>query len=689
MTQLQAHPAAGWYTDPSGRHEARYWDGERWTDRVADRGVENADVDAGARSAPYAQTMSAEPDTTAVATMVAEPPVGETPATEPGADPYAALAELRGDDPEPGPAACAPTDEHVESGSEAVAAYTPESVPGPQAGDPPIVDADIADEMPAMPEDAAPEPISRMADSLVDSPPVDEAPDPLAHLFDDAAVDSPVDSPQELDSPYSLDTPDPGSVDSPAESVPSFDAPVSLDSLDHVIVDSPAESPTYAPVDPPVFVDMTIDAPVDPFSDLPTDAALESWISSPAPAVDTPSMTDSASSFDLPPLADLPPFVDSAPLLDAPAPTTPPDAPVDLFAPPTIDPPYAAPTIDPPYAAPTIDPPYAAPTMAPPVVAPAGPENGWYPDPMGRAEVRYWDGLRWTERVATNGVERMETPVADVLDVAGSMATGPEAAGSAAPAYDPDWYPDPTGRHEVRYFDGTTWTEHVANNGLSALDPIADGAPVVGSGAELAASIVPAVSIAASPNATTAEAAEKAFAAALAPTTEPAEAEQPAPAQMPVRPDWAARPNALVGWIVVVGAGVLGIGSVGPWAKATAPVVGDVVQNGMSGDGRFMLALAILLLGTGIGLIMGKLRPRRRLQRAEPRHARGDRLRRRHGANLQRKLRLVAGHRGCNRIGRDRVVGMPCRRDRLYRRRDRRRHPPLTVRRRRRRRTGR
>jgi hypothetical protein len=245
--------------------------------------------------------------------------------------------------------------------------------------------------------------------------------------------------------------------------------------------------------------------------------------------------------------------------------------------------------------------------MAPPVVAPAGPENGWYPDPMGRAEVRYWDGLRWTERVATNGVERMETPVADVLDVAGSMATGPEAAGSATPAYDPDWYPDPTGRHEVRYFDGTTWTEHVANNGLSALDPIADGAPVAGSGAELAASIVPAVSIGASPNATTAEAAEKAFAAALAPTTEPAEAEQPAPAQMPVRPDWAARPNALVGWIVVVGAGVLGIGSVGPWVKASAPVVGDVVQNGMSGDGRFMLALAILLLGTGIGLIMGKL----------------------------------------------------------------------------------
>ena len=55
MTQLQAQPAAGWYADPSGHHEARYWDGDRWTDRIADRGVENAglpmtpgDLDAGA-----------------------------------------------------------------------------------------------------------------------------------------------------------------------------------------------------------------------------------------------------------------------------------------------------------------------------------------------------------------------------------------------------------------------------------------------------------------------------------------------------------------------------------------------------------------------------------------------------------------------------------------------------------------
>jgi len=35
----------------------------------------------------------------------------------------------------------------------------------------------------------------------------------------------------------------------------------------------------------------------------------------------------------------------------------------------------------------------------------------------------------------------------------------------------PDWYADPFGRHELRYFDGTQWTEHVSSNGRQAVDP--------------------------------------------------------------------------------------------------------------------------------------------------------------------------------------------------------------------------
>ena len=35
----------------------------------------------------------------------------------------------------------------------------------------------------------------------------------------------------------------------------------------------------------------------------------------------------------------------------------------------------------------------------------------------------------------------------------------------------PNWYPDPWGRHEHRYFDGTNWTEHVASHGRQSTDP--------------------------------------------------------------------------------------------------------------------------------------------------------------------------------------------------------------------------
>ena len=34
----------------------------------------------------------------------------------------------------------------------------------------------------------------------------------------------------------------------------------------------------------------------------------------------------------------------------------------------------------------------------------------------------------------------------------------------------PNWYPDPSGRHELRYFDGTAWTEHVSDHGKQAVD---------------------------------------------------------------------------------------------------------------------------------------------------------------------------------------------------------------------------
>ncbi len=35
-----------------------------------------------------------------------------------------------------------------------------------------------------------------------------------------------------------------------------------------------------------------------------------------------------------------------------------------------------------------------------------------------------------------------------------------------------NWYPDPTGRHDQRYWDGEQWTEHVFTDGVQGIDPL-------------------------------------------------------------------------------------------------------------------------------------------------------------------------------------------------------------------------
>jgi hypothetical protein len=72
---------------------------------------------------------------------------------------------------------------------------------------------------------------------------------------------------------------------------------------------------------------------------------------------------------------------------------------------------------------------------------------GWYSDPGGHFDHRYWDGASWTEHVSTAGRP------------------------STAPVTPPDWYPDPTGEFHWRYWTGHAWTEHVSRDGQLFLDP--------------------------------------------------------------------------------------------------------------------------------------------------------------------------------------------------------------------------
>jgi hypothetical protein len=55
------------------------------------------------------------------------------------------------------------------------------------------------------------------------------------------------------------------------------------------------------------------------------------------------------------------------------------------------------------------------------------------------------------------------------------MQASPTVQAGPAPsptAQKPDWYPDPSGRHQQRYWNGSLWTEHVVDNGLQATDPL-------------------------------------------------------------------------------------------------------------------------------------------------------------------------------------------------------------------------
>jgi uncharacterized protein YxjI len=75
-----------------------------------------------------------------------------------------------------------------------------------------------------------------------------------------------------------------------------------------------------------------------------------------------------------------------------------------------------------------------------------GQAAGWYPDPFGRHEMRYWDGRAWTANVSTRGVVAMDEPVgapavptiqrsAEKIrgDVAQAGAEGPAAGGGGTP----------------------------------------------------------------------------------------------------------------------------------------------------------------------------------------------------------------------------------------------------------------
>lgn len=72
-------------------------------------------------------------------------------------------------------------------------------------------------------------------------------------------------------------------------------------------------------------------------------------------------------------------------------------------------------------------------------------------------------------------VELVHRQLAQAADEEDSEQT----PGVVAPMPDANWYADPLGRHELRYWDGQSWSAHVADGGRMSTDPLTSSAAPV------------------------------------------------------------------------------------------------------------------------------------------------------------------------------------------------------------------
>ncbi len=123
-------------------------------------------------------------------------------------------------------------------------------------------------------------------------------------------------------------------------------------------------------------------------------------------------------------------------------------------------------------------------------------ETGWYADPWGTEDERYFDGSAWTRQVRPPSAQSGETPGETSVETsvetskrASKVATGAGAVPSAQPGVSPPptvsdvppaagWHADPWGDATWRWWDGAQWTGYTDRT-----SPLSSGAAVA---AELA-----------------------------------------------------------------------------------------------------------------------------------------------------------------------------------------------------------
>ncbi len=85
----------------------------------------------------------------------------------------------------------------------------------------------------------------------------------------------------------------------------------------------------------------------------------------------------------------------------------------------------------------------------------------------GNVTVAPYPGMKAGAPTAAN------TPIGGPLsDTAQTQAPTPTASNTSAtsPNVPANWYPDPSKRYELRYWNGSAWTAHVATGGVQSTD---------------------------------------------------------------------------------------------------------------------------------------------------------------------------------------------------------------------------
>lgn len=88
-------------------------------------------------------------------------------------------------------------------------------------------------------------------------------------------------------------------------------------------------------------------------------------------------------------------------------------------------------------------------------------------DPGGGTVVSVQSGLKFGLVDWGRNRKNLDRLFMRIGAVVGAPAPGPAAAAPAGA-----WHPDPRGRHEFRYWDGSAWTDQVSDEGVVASDPV-------------------------------------------------------------------------------------------------------------------------------------------------------------------------------------------------------------------------